>query len=796
MIVVMPIALQSASSPEGVALLTGAAGAGLLAARVALTRTPTVTRSRSHDLTWAVVGLSGVAAALAPGAPTELLVVDVVLKAVLGAAVALFASRARRNALLLAAGIGGLGAHTSWWGLAAFALIGVALATTFSSRARWGTVAGSLWGLALAQVLLRMWWPEPIGATAGLAVAAVAVLAVSWYPLARRRQRRRVLVAVAAAAVAAAVVSVAAAVALLGARGDLERGVDAAERGLAAARAGELQQAAVDMDVAAVALAASHERAMSLWVQPARAIPIAGRYLADLQALSAAATTAAGDGAAVARSSSELRIRDGVVDLAALSELTTALGAAQGSFVAAAVVVARPVSGRWLPGSAQDRLARLGAQLHDATADADTALAVAEVAPALLGADGARSWFLAVHTPVEQRGGGGFVGNYGEIVSDRGAIRLERLERIRELTANQQGGDLALPPDLDQALARYAGVDITRFFQNALQSPDFSINARAIEALSPQLGGPSVEGVIAIDPLGLAALLEVTGPVSVPLWPVPISAANARRVLLFEQYLTFDDTNERVDFLGDVARAVIAELTSGEVGSPAELARALGPAVAGKHLTFHSARADEQVVLEHLGAAGTLPPVDGSDFFELTTYNTSTSKIDWFLRRELDYDARYDPSSGQAESVVDIRLRNDAPSEGLPAYLIGGAGREDSPEPGENRTLVSFYSVLDLQGATIDGAPIELAKDDEVGRFVYSTLVTIPPGATVTLRLELVGDLLPAPSYRLKVGVQPQATPDLVKVTAAPADGSVATDPPAFEGPLVAELSLRVPFGS
>lgn len=45
--------------------------------------------------------------------------------------------------------------------------------------------------------------------------------------------------------------------------------------------------------------------------------------------------------------------------------------------------------------------------------------------------------------------------------------------------------------------------------------------------------GP-VDGVIAIDAHGLAALLRITGPVTVPSWPEPIDASDVARVMLPE----------------------------------------------------------------------------------------------------------------------------------------------------------------------------------------------------------------------------------------------------------------------
>ncbi len=89
--------------------------------------------------------------------------------------------------------------------------------------------------------------------------------------------------------------------------------------------------------------------------------------------------------------------------------------------------------------------------------------------------------------------------------------------------------------------------------------------------------------------------------------------------------------------------------TSGSLPSPASLAQALGPAVRGRHIQLHSRRAEEQAALGRLGADGAVRYA-GGDHLGLVTDNASQSKIDWFLRRAVDYHLRYDPGSGRAEA--------------------------------------------------------------------------------------------------------------------------------------------------
>ncbi len=86
-----------------------------------------------------------------------------------------------------------------------------------------------------------------------------------------------------------------------------------------------------------------------------------------------------------------------------------------------------------------------------------------------------------------------------------------------------------------------------------------------------------MDGVIAVDPPGLAAMLKLTGPVTVPRWPVPITADNVVDVTLRQAYEQFPQ-DERVVFLGDLARKVTEAFTRADLGRPAQVTAALGPA--------------------------------------------------------------------------------------------------------------------------------------------------------------------------------------------------------------------------
>jgi hypothetical protein len=296
--------------------------------------------------------------------------------------------------------------------------------------------------------------------------------------------------------------------------------------------------------------------------------------------------------------------------------------------------------------------------------------------------------------------------------------------------------------------------------------------------LYPQSGGRPVDGVIAVDPTALAALLQFTGPVTVPGVPEPFTADNAAEFLLLDQYVELPDTGERIDVLEDLARATFDRLTSGDLPSPRTVADVLGPSVRDGHIQLYSADRAEQDLFTEIDADGALPPVDG-DFLAVVNSNATGNKIDRFLSRDIDYRATWNPDSGEVSATLAVTLVNTAPSSGLPDYVLGNALAEDEGDlpPGTNRTHLSVYSPFALEGADLDGQPVDLPAEVERDRYAYSLFLDLPPeGGTRVLTLNLKGYVpVDGHGYRLDVAGQPLVLPDQLSVTVESTAGEPLT---------------------
>src|SRR5206468_1636074 len=129
----------------------------------------------------------------------------------------------------------------------------------------------------------------------------------------------------------------------------------------------------------------------------------------------------------------------------------------------------------------------------------------------ILGGHGTRRYLLVVQNNAEARATGGFIGSYGVLTAEDGDVSVGRLLRTASWNAaiaQHAGVKLEAPADY---VRRYGQFEPERVLQNVNLSPDFPTVAEVLMSLSEDAGVGKVDGVMAVDPKGLAALLELTG---------------------------------------------------------------------------------------------------------------------------------------------------------------------------------------------------------------------------------------------------------------------------------------------
>jgi Protein of unknown function (DUF4012) len=687
----------------------------------------------------AVVAVAAAGAALSTAEPTRLAGADLVWNAALVATVAFFGATARRWTWFLPAGAGALLAGDG----TAIVLAAAAIAIGFWSVLR-GHRSRALSAVVTGLGVIALLRAEPTGfhgSTALATAAAVLPVVVSGYANEHPRTRRRVRLVALVVGTAVGLALVGVAVGTAGVVGDLTDGADAVDAGLRAARDADDEEAAAQLDIAAGHLSSADDTLSSWLVAPARVLPVVGPNIDAVESVSRQASEVAEVSSAAARVADvdALRFSQGRLDPAAVSHMIEPLRRVQRSLHGLQASIGDE-SSPWLVAPVADRIDELHGEVDDAVPDADNALLAVENVPGLLGADGDRRYLVLFTTQSEARGRFGFPGNFAELVVSDGRLSMSRFGRSGEL---EQGGlpiqerTLTTPPDY---AARYGRFDVAATWRNLTMSPDLPSIAQAAAELYPQVGGQRIDGVLAIDPYGLAALMRYTGDVRVEGLDQPLTADGVATYLLRDQYLQFDgDTEGRIDVLEAVARTTFERLTSADLPGPRELSDDLDAVVDAGHIQFAPLDPEASAALTALGITGALPELeDGQDSVTVTTSNAGASKIDLYLQRTLDYRARWDPDTGEVTSTLRLQLVNTSPPDGLPDFVIGnGIGLPR----GTNRSFVSIYSPYQMSAARVDGRPAALQSEVELDRNVYSTFVTIPPGGTVTVEVDLAGTL-------------------------------------------------------
>lgn len=406
---------------------------------------------------------------------------------------------------------------------------------------------------------------------------------------------------------------------------------------------------------------------------------------------------------------------------------------------------AQNVDSTWL-GLIDDARVDLQEQVSELSGLLNNTSLAAQIAPAMLGADGPRSYFVGFQTNAEARGTGGLLGGFTVIRANDGAVSVDDVTSNREFRFDYDPIDLG--PDFQRA---YGHSRPTQDFRNSNVSPHFPYAGQIWQSMWQQETGERVDGAIATDPVALSYVLDVIGDVTLP-GGEKVTADNVVELTESTAYSRFgDDQAARKRYLETVAKTVVQKLT-GSISRPQALLEALGRAAGEGRLAVWSSVPDEQAVLETT-PLGHAVPDDAAPYAEVVINNLGGNKLDYYLEREIEYTAA--PCEGERrDSSVTVRVANTLPLGDYTNYV---AGMFDNPVGAPIGTNLTDLGVLTTQGAklrrvTVNGTPAFAYTAEEQGHPMFNVQVPIPQGETVEVVYELTE---PVTAGEPRVPVQP-----------------------------------------
>ena len=627
------------------------------------------------------------------------------------------------------------------------------------------SVASSVVAAVATVFLLRLPALGFFGLPSMLVAAALVPQLIS---LLARLPRRGASAAVLVIALAGtAVLATAAAMQGASARADALAGAAAARRGLQVVRDGDQEAAARDLAQAASLFGTAHDRLDTWWLRPLRLVPLAGQNLSattSLVGVGESVSAAAAQAATV-----DLRAvwaEDGSLDVVELARARPRLAALEQAITEGALTLRAMSDTPWLLPVLRANMRDVTSDLQDAWPSAELGRRAAEALPRLLGGEAPRRYLVMFANPAEARELGGIMGSYLEITAEAGRVRVTSAGSAATLNS--------LPPSRLTEPARFTPRflinDPLQYSQNWTGMTDLISVAAAAADLYQTRGGRSIDGVMYVDPQGIASLMALTGPVEVPGVPYRLTSENISQFLLTEQYRIFEDHAERKDLLNTIGAGTFTRLLRVGVPDPGALEATLGPAVRGGHLQMESF--DDQVngFLEAVRLRKRPANLGKGDHLFVVHANGAANKLDAFLHRHVRYDVELDAVNGALTASASVRLENRA-TDDLPAYVLGAPV---GGVPGTNLVQLSIYTPHALKQAEVDGRAVEVEAQHERGLNRYLVQAPVQPGATALVNFELTGSVdTDDGEYHLSIGHQPVVHPDRVEVTVSLSRGSL-----------------------
>lgn len=729
----------------------------------------------NRDVQWwpaAMAAIAAVGAAMASGAPTGLAVWDLVLRMAVAALFVLATARAPGWVAIIAATMAAIfSAGGGWMPAAGLALV---LAMGAAGLPRFERILVPIAAAVTVQALVRI---EPGGffGLPSIVTGCVVVLA-AWFayrslaPVGRRRSRRILLGLV----VAVGVIGAVGGLTLLGARGDVENGINMARKGLDAARDASTEQVSADFESAAELLESAESKAASPLAMPLRLVPVAAQHRD-------AVVVATRHGSALARQVSHMlveadvstiKMEAGEIDLSILADMEPDLVDTV-EVMDLAITELDEVQSPWLVPQLATRIGDLNDEMKSVYSEAKIAADAAGVVPAMLGHGGPRRYFVAFGSPAESRELGGFIGSWVLLEFDDGNVaRVDggRISSLYDLVqANQDLSQDEFPP----WYVRRARPHI--WPQNVTSSPDMSVVAQAARQIFDGLAGGPIDGFVYADGYALAAMLELLGPVSVDGVDGRINSNNAIDFLFDGQYRVVERDVLKSE-LDNIFDGLFERLVETRLPGPERLGKVLGPVARQGRLQVMTFNEAENEFLRSIHLQRRFGwPTRAADGFGIVQANGTASKMDLYLHRTIVYDVTV-TSSGYLSGTVDVELVSQVPDD-APAYALG------RDEPGLNRTYLSLYTPHQVAEIRVDGDPVQLLRGDESGYRRYEADVALQANTTAVVEFDIVGQVDPDRPYDVSVWHQPLVNDDQVTIRLRGASN----------GPLVHEFTITEP---
>ena len=286
--------------------------------------------------------------------------------------------------------------------------------------------------------------------------------------------------------------------------------------------------------------------------------------------------------------------------------------------------------------------------------------------PGILGAEGERVYAVLAQNNVEIRSTGGLAGQCCRVAVKDGLLSLSEVEGVRNFM--NPGDDEAMcVPLTDEEVALYSR-SVGYMSVNTNCIPDFPRVCDIFNQLWSATNNEHVDGFVALDPIFLQMLMGLTHGTQTSDGTV-LDGESTVRVLMHDTYWrNLDDYAATDAYFAEAASAALDCIMGGVPSmDPKALLQVIRRGIDGGNLLMWASDADEQAIVEGLGASGEVSLDPAAPQLGVYLNNGSWSKFEWYLNIDFSMGEAAANADGSRTYPCSLRLANAMTPEELEA---------------------------------------------------------------------------------------------------------------------------------
>jgi hypothetical protein len=389
-------------------------------------------------------------------------------------------------------------------------------------------------------------------------------------------------------------------------------------------------------------------------------------------------------------------------------------------------------------------------------------ISISDLFSKILGEERTKRYLIVFQNNSEIRPTGGFIGSFALVDLDRGKIKK------LEVPA---GGSYDLQGSLIEKVISPEPLHLINphwQFHDANWFPDFPASARKLIWFYEKSGGPSVDGVIAINATFARDLLKITGPIPMPEYKKVIDEQNFILETQKAVEIEYKEENKPKQFLADLSPKLIDKILNLEKGKSFDLLILLQGAFQTKDIMLYSTESKIERSILDLGLGGEIKFTGAkNDYLFVVNANVAGGKTDLNIKQKIKHQSEVLDDGSIIDNLSITRthegkkgdlftgLRNiDYLRVYVPegSILLEAKGFEKPASTYFENPDTDYKNDSDLEkiegGATLDSGSNTIINN-EFGKTVFGNWMQLEPGETKTviLRYKLPFKMKSSPKF-------------------------------------------------